>query len=127
MNKTITAFFAAFTSNYIAADGNAAMGALSYGMSFVFVPKAFLRGDFAIIAKSAALDAGVAVEEMEAWLEANADEIAAAMRIVGDLQGPDEPTQTEKFLTSRVLHDGLTWEEAEKAMNAAYERMRLAR
>ena len=127
MNKVITAFFATFTSNFIAAEGNAPMGALSYGMSFVFVPKAFLNGDFAVIAESAAVDAGVTVEEMAAWLEDNADKIAAASRIVGDVHGPREPTKTEKFLTSRVLHHGVTWEQAEQAMYDAYERMRTSR
>ena len=127
MNKVITAFFATFTSNFIAAEGNAPMGALSYGMSFFFVPKAFLNGDFAVIAESAAVDAGVTVEEMNAWLEDNADKIAAASRIIGGVHGPLRPTNVERFLTHRVLNDGVTWEQAEKAMNAAYERMRTSR
>ena len=127
MNNTITAFFAAFASNFIAADGNAAIGVLSYAMSFVFVPEGFLDGDFATIAESAAVDAGVSVEEMAEWLDANADKIAAAIQIVGDVHGPREPTKTERFLTHRVLNHGVTWEQAEQAMYDAYERMRTSR
>jgi len=124
MNNVIAAFFATFASDFIAAEGNAAIGVLSYAMSFVFVPEGFLNGDFITIAESASVDAGVTVEEMETWLEDNADKIAAALQIVGDVHGPREPTKTERFLTHRVLNHGLTWEQAEQAMHDAYARMR---
>jgi len=91
MNNVIAAFFA---SNFIAAEGNAAIGVLSYAMSFVFVPEDFMEGDFTVIADSAAVDAGVTVEEMNAWINANVDEIAAAIAVVGnDIHGPRPSVQ----------------------------------
>lgn len=90
MNNVIENFFAAATANRFAAEG-AIMGVIAYTLGFFFVPKEFFAGDFAVIAKSAAVDAGVAEADMVAWIAANADSIAAAVRVVGAEQGPREP------------------------------------
>lgn len=113
MENAITEFFAAATSKRFAPNGCAIFGVIAYAYGFFFVPRGFFAGQFDAIAKSAAVDAGVAENEIEAWIEANADKIGAATTIIGDVHGPRRSVRGD---ATWLLDNGITPERYEAAV-----------